>query len=100
MRSGFLRGGLPIGSCDNLLRVGLSSFHRDEPPGERAPGTQGTWHAIEILIITIGVGLGLRSLSSMPGESSSLYLGMLTFVGLIRLFAGFQNLGVILQVIT
>jgi len=33
------------------------------------------------------------------GESSSLYLGMLTFAGLIRLFAGFQNLGVILQVI-
>jgi len=61
---------------------------------------QGTWHAIEILIITIGVGLGLHSLSSMPGESSRLYLGMLTFVGLIRLFAGFQNLGVILQVIT
>jgi hypothetical protein len=61
---------------------------------------QGTWHAIEILIITIGVGLGLRSLSSMPKESSSLYLGMLTLAGLIRLFAGFQNLGVILQVIT
>jgi hypothetical protein len=61
---------------------------------------QGTWHAIEIFIITIGVGLGLRSLSSMSGESSSLYLGMLTFAGLIRLFAGFQNLGVILQVIT
>jgi hypothetical protein len=36
----------------------------------------------------------------MPGESSSLYLGMLTFAGIIRLFAGFQNLGVILQVIT
>jgi hypothetical protein len=51
------------------------------------------------VIITIGVGLGLHSLSSMPGESSSLYLGMLTFAGIIRLFAGFQNLGAILQVI-
>jgi hypothetical protein len=60
---------------------------------------QGTWHAIEILIITIGVGLGLHSLSSMPGESYRLYLGMLTFAGIIRLFAGFQNLGAILQVI-
>ncbi len=39
MRSGFLRCGLTLGSCDDLLRGGLSSVHRDEPPGERAPGT-------------------------------------------------------------
>lgn len=60
---------------------------------------QGTWHAIEIMIVTIGVYLGLLSLNSMPSKSPGLYLGMLTFVGLIRLFAGVQNLGFILQVI-
>lgn len=60
----------------------------------------GAWHAIEALVVAAGVGLGLRCLGSMPVGSADLYMGMLTFTGLIRLFAGLQNLEIILRAMT
>ncbi len=59
---------------------------------------QGIWHVIEILTITAGVCYGLYSLCSTKGGAAALSLRVLTFAGLIRFFAGFQNLSVILQV--
>lgn len=59
----------------------------------------GMWRATEILFVMVGVGLGLHSLNPRPGESPSLYLGMITLAGLVRLIAGFQNLGAILYLI-
>lgn len=60
---------------------------------------QGIWHVIEILTITVGVCYGLYSLCSTKGGAAALSLRVLTFAGLIRFFAGFQNLSVILQVV-
>ncbi len=59
---------------------------------------QGIWNVIEILTITAGVCYGLYSLCSTKGGAAALSLRVLTFAGLIRFFAGFQNLSVILQV--
>lgn len=58
---------------------------------------QGIWHVIEILTITAGVCYGLYGLCSTKG-GAALSLRVLTFAGLIRFFAGFQNLSAILQV--
>ena len=60
---------------------------------------QGIWHMIEILTITAGVCYGLHSLCSTKGGAAALSLRVLTFAGMIRFFAGFQNLSAILQVV-
>jgi hypothetical protein len=61
---------------------------------------QGIWHVIEILTITAGVCYGLHSLCSTKGGAAALSLRVLTFAGLIRFFAGFQNLSAILQIMS
>jgi hypothetical protein len=61
---------------------------------------RGIWHEMETLVIVVGVFYGLYSLKSMLGSSAHTSLRVLTFAGLIRFFAGFQNLSVILNVVS
>lgn len=59
----------------------------------------GIWHLVEIIIITAGIGLGYVAFSSKADEILYLSSIALTSGGLVRLFAGIQNLTIILNII-
>ena len=60
----------------------------------------GVWHIIEILIIVAGTCSGFIAVRLKSNLTRNLSMIALTMVGLIRLYAGTQNLTIIFKILT